>query len=224
MENTFTLHGEFSLPLSYFIRKEDYNNDYKIAQVIKALQEEAPPIMTFRASLLNYLRDCMHDMEGYELIPVLSFSHIKFQNIDSTSPWHSEVYFDFTVSGPKEYQAKTLEVFKDLLIKDQPLTNPQNMKAKNFELNVKEKEILFSSRIGTLNATYAQIVEIFGEPPVIGSPDGKVQVEWRIRFPGGAIVTIHDYKDYLPPQKITQWSIGGFKKEDAQLVHNLFKS
>jgi hypothetical protein len=65
------------------------------------------------------------------------------------------------------------------------------------------------------NATYNELVELFGEPTYDWGSDGdKVQVEWVIRFKDGTIATIYDWKQYgTPVENITEWNIGGHKQD-----------
>lgn len=72
------------------------------------------------------------------------------------------------------------------------------------------------SRIGTLKATYADLVEAFGEPNLNHeSGDGKVKTIWVFSTPRGP-VTIYDYKPTQAPENVTEWSVGG-KKAEAYL-------
>lgn len=64
---------------------------------------------------------------------------------------------------------------------------------------------------GSVSTTYAQLVEIFGEPSCKaedGYGDGKVTTEWVLNLNGDAI-TIYDWKEYgIPREKITDWHLG----------------
>ena len=78
-----------------------------------------------------------------------------------------------------------------------------------------------SSRQGELNGIYKKDIEqIFGPPTwEEGSSDGKVQVEWVIKFPDGTIGTVYDYKQYnIDPDDVDHWSIGGSKGLAAYYV------
>lgn len=51
-------------------------------------------------------------------------------------------------------------------------------------------------KVGTINATYNQLVNLLGEPTFPEqSGDGKVQVEWVVEYKGD-IFTIYDWKTY----------------------------
>ena len=68
------------------------------------------------------------------------------------------------------------------------------------------------SRQGELEGIYMDdIVRVFGPPTWDqGSGDGKVQMEWDIKFDNGVRASIYDYKQYgVHPQDIDYWSIGG---------------
>jgi len=68
------------------------------------------------------------------------------------------------------------------------------------------------SRQGELEGIHMyQIINVFGGPTWNQpSPDGKVQVEWDIKFDNGVRATIYDYKQYgLQPEDIDYWSVGG---------------
>ena len=51
-------------------------------------------------------------------------------------------------------------------------------------------------KVGTINATYNQLVQTLGEPTYPEqSGDGKVQVEWVVEYKG-EVFTIYDWKTY----------------------------
>jgi len=96
--------------------------------------------------------------------------------------------------------------------------------AVSFQLEDNYHKVNGSSRISELDGvTYEQLVRTFGEPNFGPSGDDKVQAEWIIEFTNEfdekVIATIYDYKQYgTPVEKITYWSIGGFKAEAGWLV------
>jgi hypothetical protein len=59
---------------------------------------------------------------------------------------------------------------------------------------------------GHVSASYNHLVRLFGQP----SPKdcGKVQVEWFLEGPEGAIYTLYDWKQTTPPVDTTTWNIG----------------
>jgi hypothetical protein len=77
----------------------------------------------------------------------------------------------------------------------------------------------FTHLQGEISVTWKEIVKTFGKPN--DDTDGyKVDAHWSIMTPAGA-ATIYNYKDgknYLgkegtPKTKITDWHIGGHKKD-----------
>lgn len=85
------------------------------------------------------------------------------------------------------------------------------------------KKTYRSGRVGTLKATYEEIIEVLGEPCFGESSDGKIRAEWVIRFDDGILATIYDYKQYgTPLEEVTSWSIGGFSPKAEVHVHSLF--
>lgn len=74
--------------------------------------------------------------------------------------------------------------------------------------------------IGKIECSYEKLIELFGES--IGpSADNKCSNVWFILLDNGEIVTIYDWKisklylkeKGLKPENITQWNVGGKKKE-----------
>lgn len=65
-----------------------------------------------------------------------------------------------------------------------------------------------SSRAGEINRTYRDLVTGLGEP-TFGeeSGDGKVQVEWVVKFKGN-VFTIYDWKTY--DREFTEWNLAEF--------------
>ena len=68
---------------------------------------------------------------------------------------------------------------------------------------------------------YNDIERVFGPPSYSeGSGDGKVQMEWDIKFDNGVRAAIYDYKQYgIPVNDIDYWSIGGNSPESATEVY-----
>ena len=79
------------------------------------------------------------------------------------------------------------------------------------------------SRQGELDGLFYEDIEaVFGEPTydVAGSGDGKVQVEWDIKFDNGVRASIYDYKQYdVDLYDIDFWSVGGNSPESAFEVY-----
>ena len=69
-----------------------------------------------------------------------------------------------------------------------------------------------TGKVGTLNMSFYELVDLFG-PPVCGpSADQKTQCEWHIEFEDGTVATIYDYKlGEIPIEQINYWHVGGSK-------------
>lgn len=77
--------------------------------------------------------------------------------------------------------------------------------------------------IGEIEATYDEVVAVFGEPHVEGSGDDKIQVEWKFAFNDtGDIFTIYDWKENDKPEDVTNWHIGGHEKATMERVEEYF--
>ena len=64
---------------------------------------------------------------------------------------------------------------------------------------------------GEFLITYAELVEIFGQPnhgPNTADLD-KVTCEWELQFEDGTIATIYDWKEFRTPMGEYEWHIGG---------------
>ena len=73
---------------------------------------------------------------------------------------------------------------------------------------------------GYIRATYAELVERFGEPE--GGGD-KTTVEWCLAFEDGTIATIYDWKEYETPMYAYDWHIGGKSDRAVTRVKQAFK-
>lgn len=62
---------------------------------------------------------------------------------------------------------------------------------------------------GTINTSYDRLVELFGQPIQMEETDGKVQVEWAIKFTDGTLATIYDWKEEKRASSVTEWHVGG---------------
>jgi len=83
---------------------------------------------------------------------------------------------------------------------------------------------------GYINATYKELVAVFGKPT---DGDGyKVDAQWLIEFDNGTLATIYNYKDGInyngrsgtPKTQITEWHVGGFDKNAPLLVNEILRS
>jgi hypothetical protein len=94
-------------------------------------------------------------------------------------------------------------------------------------------QIVGTSLQGHINATYDQLVAVFGQPEVftLENSDGKIDVEWAIAFDNGTVATIYNWKngknycgaDGLNVADITRWNIGGNRYDAATLVDSALK-
>jgi hypothetical protein len=73
---------------------------------------------------------------------------------------------------------------------------------------------------GYINATYADLVECFGQPE--GGGD-KTTVECMLKFADGTVATIYDWKVDETPTYMYNWHIGGKNKNAVARVTSTFK-
>ena len=73
---------------------------------------------------------------------------------------------------------------------------------------------------GYIRATYAELVERFGQPE--GGGD-KTTVEWCLAFEDGTIATIYDWKLDETPTDMYNWHIGGKNKTAVWFVAQALK-
>lgn len=59
---------------------------------------------------------------------------------------------------------------------------------------------------GTINTSYDRLVDLFGEPTQLEA-DGKVQVEWAVKFTDGTLATIYDWKEEKTVSAVTEWML-----------------
>lgn len=89
-------------------------------------------------------------------------------------------------------------------------------------------EIAGTSYVGCVEASYATLVEAFGEPLDSQTllPDGKTDVLWTILFARKRLATVYNWKDgpnYLgakgtPIPLIRTWHVGACQKEMVRLI------
>jgi hypothetical protein len=60
------------------------------------------------------------------------------------------------------------------------------------------------SLAGYVDASYADMVAVFGEPKTVQGGDGKERVRWTL----AAGTIMYDYKDPRPVREVTRWCIG----------------
>ena len=73
---------------------------------------------------------------------------------------------------------------------------------------------------GYITATYADLVERFGEPECGGD---KTTVEWMLKFADGTVATIYDWKLDETPTYMYNWHIGGKNNTAVTRVTSTFK-
>lgn len=73
-------------------------------------------------------------------------------------------------------------------------------------------EVMGTSLMGCVTATYDELVNVFGREHFGQSGDGKVNAEWCLEFVDGTIATIYDYKESSIPLLEYDWHIGGKSK------------
>ena len=87
---------------------------------------------------------------------------------------------------------------------------------------------------GHVSCGYEDIVRCFGEPIDLHTlvTDGKVDVEWVIRFEDGTVATIYNWKNGpaycgeagTPVEAIRYWNIGGKSYKARDLVTDALTS
>ena len=95
----------------------------------------------------------------------------------------------------------------------------------NFEKIDDGTEINGTSLQGFVEATYEELVDIFGEPSHTHTPEEleKTQAEWWLLFSDGTIATIYDWKSIYPPEEVPTWNIGGHDMDAEYQVKQAIK-
>ena len=78
----------------------------------------------------------------------------------------------------------------------------------------------------TINLPFYTIVGALGDPIWFKADegDGKVRVEWDLKFNDGEVATIYDWKEYdRRPEDVTDWHIGGRSFEVVQRVYDILQ-
>lgn len=84
-----------------------------------------------------------------------------------------------------------------------------------------------TSFVGHIHATYAQLVEVFGEPnfgPNGQSGDGKITCSWYLEFNNEIVATIYDWKTPHTPMNSYDWHVGGKEKLAFECVLDYYNS
>jgi hypothetical protein len=71
---------------------------------------------------------------------------------------------------------------------------------------------------GHITTSYANLVDVFGQPMKDGFDDYKSDAEWVVQFEDGSVATIYNYKNGMnycgsegtPTHRIHDWNIGGY--------------
>lgn len=87
-----------------------------------------------------------------------------------------------------------------------------------------------SSRRGLVEATYEQLVNVFGKPTV--GDEYKTDWEWEIEFDCGTVATVYNWKNGpnycgshgLNKHQVTEWHVGGFGWEAVECVLSTLKA
>lgn len=93
----------------------------------------------------------------------------------------------------------------------------------------KKKDVIGSSFTGYLMTTYEHLVECLGEPydrtkgGQWRSGDEKTRAEWAFKIKGKelTVITIYDYKEVIPVDKVTMWHVGS--KGQPRYIERFFK-
>jgi len=78
---------------------------------------------------------------------------------------------------------------------------------------------------GYIQASYDQLVQVFGEPDI--GPDDrnqdKVTCVWELQFGDGTVATIYDWKEGETPMGTYRWHIGGRNTNAEHMIHSAFE-
>lgn len=87
----------------------------------------------------------------------------------------------------------------------------------------------WSSYKGTFSTTPKLLKKILGEPNIVGTPDGKTQMQWNLKFQhkdgSTKTVSIYDYKEgyTIGDDNFVDWHVGGADQQDFELVDKFMK-
>jgi hypothetical protein len=70
-----------------------------------------------------------------------------------------------------------------------------------------------------IQATYWQLVNLFGEPQHIKSDRARVQ--WPVAFSDGEGVFIYDWNEDVKVEEVKQWNVGGNNKMIAYRIQDI---
>jgi hypothetical protein len=86
-------------------------------------------------------------------------------------------------------------------------------------------------RRGHITTSYANLVQVFGEPLKEGFDDYKSDAEWIVQFEDGNVATIYNWKNGvnycgdqgIPTAMIDVWNIGGYDVAVVAYVKDALK-
>lgn len=97
----------------------------------------------------------------------------------------------------------------------------------NFQVNQAPVEWLGTSLQGYIQATYEQMVKVFGEPSTLygGHSDNSIQLCWEVQFDNGNVARVYDWKreEPLTADEVYAWHIGGRSISAVTHVHDAFR-
>ncbi len=108
----FSCKGEFSLPLSRFIKEQDFNNKPKIKElpaILESILESVEP------QIPDYIRESLRDIGEHYLAETLTIKDCEILEMDSPSLYHGNAYFEFTVEGPLDLREDARRALDGLL-------------------------------------------------------------------------------------------------------------
>lgn len=75
-----------------------------------------------------------------------------------------------------------------------------------------------------INANANKLLEVLGNPTVIGSEDGKVQLNWVYYNPkigSEQAITIYDYRENVSINQIKKWHVGAKNINTEEIIAEL---
>lgn len=89
--------------------------------------------------------------------------------------------------------------------------------ATDFDINL-HRTRLFQEGV---KATYARLVELFGEPERIDTDHSRVQ--WPVEFSDGEIMVIYDWNEDVPVEDVTHWNVGGHSYNGPSRIYDILQ-
>jgi len=130
-------------------------------------------------------------------------------------------YLDDLIKAKKENDLKKVEQIKQKIDEIVSLGSKYSWKTFQFQV-VRDRQGPGGGLQGYVTITYNELVNILGEPPILGSDDSKTQAEWILYFPEiNEYAWIYDYKETVSKESVTDWHIGGKDKNVVDLIRNV---